>query len=134
MANNDIGHVVGQRSSAAGFQIFIYSEGVIADIGIDWGVGDINNSGQLVGSFDKEGISTGYLYEDGVLYDLNDLISDTRWHIIEALDINNSGLIVGRGIDPEGYDRAFILTPLLHYPPPVFPNPEHTRYCFLVWL
>jgi probable HAF family extracellular repeat protein len=124
LANNDMGQVVGQRSSQAGFQLFIYSDGIITDVGIDLGVGDINNSGQLVGSFDKEGISTGYLYENGVLYDLNDLILDANWHVIEALDINNSGLIVGRGIDPQGYDRAFVLTPLTPLPNTAILEPQ----------
>ena len=44
--------------------------------------------------------------------DLNDLIeSDLGWLLTSALDINNSGQIVGRGIY-EGRIRAFILTPI----------------------
>ena len=54
----------------------------------------------------------GFLWVNGVMDDLNNMVSDSsNWEIIEAYDINDFGQIVGYGINPEGHTHAFLLTP-----------------------
>ena len=71
----------------------------------------------------------GFLYRNGQLWDLNDLIpANSGWELIAATDINNSGSIVGYGchnsravlpsgcVDSQGvatFPRPYLLTPLL---------------------
>ncbi|MCH8912583.1 MAG: immunoglobulin domain-containing protein [Planctomycetes bacterium] len=46
------------------------------------------------------------------MIDLNDLIPpDSGWTLHEAKDINESGQIVGWGLNPDGLGRGFLLTP-----------------------
>jgi hypothetical protein len=54
----------------------------------------------------------GFLWEDGQLLDLNDLIVDDGWVIREANDINNAGWIVGSG-ERDGEVHAVLLRPPL---------------------
>jgi len=53
-----------------------------------------------------------FLWEDGVMEDLNDLISsDSGWELNDARDINNRGEIVGWGMYKDN-EHAFLLTPI----------------------
>ena len=78
---------------------------------------DINDEGQIVGlgsptspSEDATGVAA--LWDDGAVYDLNDLIStDSGWILTEADSINNLGQIVGIGTY-EGQMEGFLLTPI----------------------
>jgi hypothetical protein len=79
----------------------------------------MNNAGQVVGmAFAAEDpalpVRTPFLYDyqTGEMIDLNNLIhADSGWQLMDALDINDAGLIVGRGIR-EGEMHAFLLTPV----------------------
>jgi probable HAF family extracellular repeat protein len=114
-AINDAGQVAGSFINAAGNDhAFLYSNGVMIDLGAldppyySYGYG-INNSGQVVG----ESHGHAFLYSDDVMTDLNTLIdSASGWTLIEGRDINNLGQIVGYGINPDGYEHAFLLTPI----------------------
>lgn len=56
----------------------------------------LNNSDEVVGiSVRKNGVSAGFLYSGGRLYNLNKLLTPAsqNWTISEARDINNSGSI-----------------------------------------
>ena len=78
---------------------------------------DINQRGQIVGyastfaGFPTFSIAAAFLWQNGTMYDLNDLVdSDTGWELLAAEGINNRGAITGYGrID--GQTRAFLLTP-----------------------
>jgi probable HAF family extracellular repeat protein len=78
----------------------------------------MNNHGQIVGHAQciaSGGSKAGFLWQDGVMYNLNDLIPPGfGWDLIKATDINDAGEIVGFGIAPGGgsYLRAFLLVPL----------------------
>lgn len=77
----------------------------------------INDSGQVVGWSQKEGSSNSthraFLWENGVMYDLNNLISNyPSWSLREAYDINNTGQIVGVGWNSSGQQHGFLLTPI----------------------
>ena len=46
------------------------------------------------------------------MIDLNTLIDiGSGWTLQGAMDINNEGWIVGYGINPDGYQSGFLLTP-----------------------
>jgi hypothetical protein len=52
------------------------------------------------------------LWQDGVMTDLNTLIPPgSPLFIKEPVGINDRGQIVGFGLDSNGIDRAFLLTP-----------------------
>ena len=54
----------------------------------------------------------GFVWHDGAMINLNDLIScDLGLQIQRAEAINNAGQIVGRALDSEGIVVAFVLTP-----------------------
>jgi len=78
----------------------------------------INNRGQVVGYVGSLSGGFPFLWEDGVVYDPNDLIpADSGWLLWKALDINDAGWIVGEGeFRPDSrtrYEqRALLLIPV----------------------
>ncbi len=76
---------------------------------------DINNIGQVVGVVADDRGDHGFLYRDGQLYYLEDLIPpDSGWrNILVATAINDAGQIAGTGvIDSISRTHAFLLTPV----------------------
>ena len=73
----------------------------------------INEHRQVVGlSCDANGICRAFLWENGVMTDLNALKPASYTARLEqAKDINESGEIAGRSIDSNGVRRAFLATP-----------------------
>jgi probable HAF family extracellular repeat protein len=113
-AINNRGSIVG----VMGARPFLYRDGVVTDIGLlpgDESAGPtaINNFDMVVGtsriSWDE---TRPFVYQDGALYDLNDLIQPRgHWVLSVANDINDRGEIVGYGMH-KGVMRAFRLTPM----------------------
>ena len=108
---NDNGQVVGQSGNDA----FLWQSGSgMKDLGtLSAGTGwsaayGINNDGLIVG----ESNGDAFIYSNGVMQDLNLLIpSNSDWTLEEATGINDSGQIVGEGVNPSGQPEAFLLTP-----------------------
>ena len=77
---------------------------------------DINESGHIVGESEivlASSFTHAFLYRDGVMQDLNDLLPDTAralWVLTDARGINDLGQVVGTGLF-EGRMRAYLLTP-----------------------
>lgn len=74
----------------------------------------INDRGQIVGTArTSSGEWHACLFNlEGSPVDLNTLIDPSSgWTLNCANCINNNGWIVGEGINPDGYGRAFLLTP-----------------------
>ncbi|TAH39632.1 MAG: DUF3466 family protein [Planctomycetota bacterium] len=83
---------------------------------------DVNNRGQVVGWSSYPGSvypeSHAFLYRDGVLHDLNDLIAPgSGWVLEAATSINDAGQIAGYGQFGAGpWRRAFLLEPAERVP------------------
>lgn len=80
----------------------------------------INDNGQIVGEvftpdFPEPAIHHACLFDptgQGNNIDLNTLIDPSSgWELTQAYSINNNGWIVGWGINPDGYEHAYLLTP-----------------------
>jgi probable HAF family extracellular repeat protein len=127
-AINDHGQAVGYVSTADGSTIVASlwqngARGAVTNLGILPGDGaafatGINNRGQVVGStFNSEGWSRGFIWQDNVMTDLNTLIpKDSNLYIIAASNINKRGQISGMATVLTGPDankiHAILLTPV----------------------
>jgi probable HAF family extracellular repeat protein len=117
---------INNKSQIVGYsddEAVLWSDGNVLGLGI---LGDnvntysvatgINDQGEVVGYSSISEISplTGQRHAflwSGQLKDINNLISpDSDWELEDALDINNKGQIVGRGI-LNGQYHAYLLTP-----------------------
>ena len=129
-AINAAGQVVGGSwvAIAAGgaTHAFLDSNGSMSDLGTLAGYADscalgINASGQIVGEDDNiSGITyRAFIFGNGTMTDLNTLIdTSSRWTLEEATAINDNGWIVGYGLNPNGQQDAFLLTPAGAVPEP----------------
>ena len=122
---NDSGQIVGS-SNTASFELYATlfdptGGGNNIDLGSLEGLQSmaysINNSGQIVGEvFNRSGYYRATLFDPtggGNNIDLNNLIyPDLGWELTSAKCINDKGYIVGRGHDPNGHWRAYLLTPI----------------------
>ena len=76
----------------------------------------INNKGQVVGysRSDRPGSDRPFLYSDGKMRNLNDLIpANSNYELVGALAINDAGQILLNGsTKPQRESRAFLLTPV----------------------
>jgi|ERR1700733_10142529 probable HAF family extracellular repeat protein len=119
---NDSDQVTGWLYHADdGAHAFLYSNNTMTDLGTlpgtqySWG-NSINASGQIVG--DSQGVSPnsnfGFLYTPGQgMINLDSLLpASSGWTITDAEAINDKGQITGWGINPDGLQRAFLLSPV----------------------
>jgi probable HAF family extracellular repeat protein len=117
-AINANGQVVGQASLTGNTiaHAFLYSDGVMTDIDAldesDSIANGINASAEVVGD-----AAYPFIYANGTMTDLNTLIpANSGWTLEDAVGINDSGEIVGNGINADGDPDAFLLTPLVPEP------------------
>ena len=126
-AINDYGQAVGYVSTTDGSTIVASlwqngAHGAVTNLGILPGDGaafatGINNRTQVVGStFNSQGWSRGFIWQDNLMTDLNTLISkNSNFYIIAASNINQRGQISGMAMVLTGPDKdkihAILLTP-----------------------
>lgn len=94
---------------------YLYSDGELQPIGNDQtNAHGLNDLGWVVGATGPRSETRAFLWIDGELYDLNELVPDlTGWAELESAgDVNDTGQIVGSGRRPDGVRGAFLLTPL----------------------
>ena len=97
MAVSDSGLVAGSAQTGAGYlHAFLY-EGSVRDLGTLGGNNsaayDVNAMGQVVGySFDVLGRSRAFVWFNGMMFDLNELVNpDSGWTLDAAYGINDAG-------------------------------------------
>jgi len=112
---NNLGQAVGNTHGYP-YYAFLWEAGGLQTLGTLGGdvsqALDINNSSQVVGwSLIQDGNSRAFLWEDGEMKDLNELIpQDSGWVLITATATNDLGEIVGQGAF-EGQERVYLLKP-----------------------
>lgn len=123
-AINKAGQVVGESAidSATVGHAFLWHDGVMVDLGVLPGTDSslargLNDHSQVVGrsyNHEDEGYRAFLWGPSSGMRDLNDLFdtSTANWLLFEAMDINETGQIVGHGINPSGSQHAFLLTPV----------------------
>lgn len=99
---NDAGDAVGYTTTAPSTRAVLWRGGQMIDLG-DFGVEgigpraiDLNEASQIVGGVERGGIGqfVGFLWEDGVMHDLNDLLEPgSGAFIVSASAISDTGLI-----------------------------------------
>jgi len=139
-AINSRGEIVGRAYSSEGVHTFVVRAGTMIDLGAPPGATTVygnalNNLGHVVGySWDGRRRERAFLYADGVMRDLNELVKpNTGWTFLIATGINDKGQIAAVGQINGGPPTAFLLTPKreprdFHFKPPhgVFPGPCNT--------
>ncbi|MCX6982713.1 MAG: PEP-CTERM sorting domain-containing protein [Verrucomicrobia bacterium] len=114
---NDLGQVTGFSSTGAGSShAFIYSGGPLLDIGTLGGnssyASGINNLGMVVGNSDTLSGARAFVYESGIMYDLNNLVTNLGAagfnYLDNAISINDSGWVTGYGTTLSGENHAFL--------------------------
>lgn len=116
IAINDSGLIVGGAEYAAFnyyTRAFMYSGGAMTELNanVPWSnAADINNAGYVVGTMAREDFSNyGYLYRDGVIYDLNELIDPSLGLVIDsATAINSAGDIVATACSSSGCSAVLL--------------------------
>ena len=117
---NNRGEVVGASDlpGDTAFHAFLWSEaegmqdlGTFVGLPSSWAFG-INDARQVVGmSCDSSGDCGAFLWQDGVMTDLNALLpNDSLWNLIAGTSINSRGEIAGVGDQGGGY-HAVLVTP-----------------------
>jgi probable HAF family extracellular repeat protein len=121
---NASGMVSGWGTNDAGARrAFVWQQGLgMVDLGTLGGnytmcYDGINDAGQVVGSsqivpYINETCEHGFIWEDGVMHDLNDFIPpDSGWIVSKTFAINNNGLIAGTGFI-DGRESLILLVPI----------------------
>jgi probable HAF family extracellular repeat protein len=114
--------IVGSADNSVGTRAFLYANSRFTDLGSLGGAWSaaaaINNHGQIVGGSTLAGeepqAQRAFLYVDGTMYDLNDLIEPIPDTLVFAGKINNRGQILAYGCAPSTDDdcRFYLLTPV----------------------
>lgn len=111
----------GIGSDTRGNNLFLWQKGTLTSLGglggVDHGGGEaffINNSGQIVGtSVTADGSEHGFLWQNSIMTDLNDVIpTNSNLTIVSGRGINNAGQIVGYGSNNLGIPQPFLMTPV----------------------
>jgi probable HAF family extracellular repeat protein len=100
---NNLGQIVGNCTTEHDQDdSFLFDNGIVTELGFN-GVEKINDGGQIVGDI--------YLYDNGEVFDLHDLIdSELTFNLLSVKDINNSGKIIGQALI-DGSNHAILLAP-----------------------
>jgi len=118
-ALNERGDVVGRTN---GMHAGLWRYGTVIDLGDLPGgqdssiARDINEAGQVVGNGSAQDGAHAFIWQNGMMSDLNALIdSGLGWTLSSALAINDQGQILGKGLF-NGQARSFLLTPMTPMP------------------
>lgn len=117
---NSSGQVAGWSESGGTRRAFLYSGGTLQDLGnpASGAVAAyaINDAGVVVGATSGNGVGVwgAVMYTEGAWVDLNTLIpAGSGLWLESAVDINNSGQIIGTARNAAGEVRGYLLTPVV---------------------
>jgi probable HAF family extracellular repeat protein len=121
LVNNNKGHIVGVSTlpGDVNSHAFLWKDGPpMIDLGTlfpdsNSAAFDISDKGQVVGESSDIGGRRAFLWENGVMTDLNTLIqADSNLYLLSAFQINPRGQIVGDAVKKStGEVHAFLATP-----------------------
>jgi probable HAF family extracellular repeat protein len=106
---NDVGQVVGESLGQVGWEPFLWDSGTLSPVpvgGRGASATAINEGGRVVGETQPEGI--GYSWQPGTAPTTGIGLSGGRNFVI---DVNDSGLLVGHGLDDAFQRHAFAWQP-----------------------
>lgn len=117
---NDSGQVVGWTdisNTSDTHHACIWENGVLKVLGSFYGMDSyaysINKHGQAVGRAWNSTENHGFLYSDGKMVELIDLLpAGADWNNLDAKDITDNGHIVGIGYTNGNQPHAFLMTPV----------------------
>ena len=120
---NSTDAIVGWEDSLQGTRAFRYADSRFTDLGSLGGTSSrataINDAGEIVGWSTLAGADPqaqrAFLYVNGRMFDLNDLVEPLPVPLSEAPKINNRGQIIANACPPPGTSgacRAYLLTPV----------------------
>lgn len=111
-----VGRLIDKETGDVVVHPFLWKDGEMVDLGVFPGsllcaAEDIDD-GRIVGGCWFPLPESAFIYQDGIMTDLNDLIiGDAGLQISMAWAISNQGQIAGQGHNQEGDVVAFLLTP-----------------------
>lgn len=121
-AINDLGQIVGASDLPGDTyqHAFLWQRHAMTDLGtlagdVTSAAVAINNRGQITGvSADANADIRGFLWQDGTMYDLNNLVyGTTPLYLLHGFGINNAGEIVGFAFNTNtGEVHGFLATPV----------------------
>lgn len=110
--------ITGSQSMDGNVRAFVTdSLGVVSDLGTLGGLNStglgVNALGQVVGwSQRANGTQTAFLYSNGVMSDINAMLTQSgSWVIQSALAINESGIILASAMNGLGHTHTVLLNP-----------------------
>ena len=133
-AINGNGQIVGSSGRTdpetyeATYRPFLYSGGAMTAIpapSSEAYAGDINDTGVVVGTMRAAGGFSkfhAWIYQDGVVTNLNTLIPAAGLHLMTAEAVSNDGLIAGVAVDAQARYHAYLLTPGVEENPTIYAN------------
>jgi len=115
-AVNDRGEVTGVSDLDEEETVFLYRQGTMRDLHIRGHAFAINNAHDIVGTLTppERGTPRGFLWQDGVLRDLNTLLVAGTYQIEVAYRINDRGQILRSGVSRPGMDQSVVTQGNLH--------------------
>jgi probable HAF family extracellular repeat protein len=117
---NSIAYAINQKGDVTGVSDrgddengFLYSHGKMIDLGIHGHAFAINDQRQIVGTLApaERARPRGFLWEEGIVRDLNTLLADQTYRIETAYRINDQGQILCDGVGND-HLHALLLNPI----------------------